>query len=730
MPAAHASRTRAIVAVTASRRLLVVQVHDTIELLCRNGCGSAALQAASALLEGRLASATDPTSSKLYSEIAELKFRLLTQGQVADSSAAAAHLEEVIESQARGRQLATPETLRRFARKLWNSGCAHADAGQLHHAIEDIERANRFLEASGSAQAELATTLSTLSHVYLSTDRFDVAVERAERALQLLSSDAGAELELPGQAKAVRSQADPACLARIVLIKAHLRLGQAKRSRQHIDGLLSAQPQHDHVLVGAVCEEIVAMGQGYEAAVVALLERFVTLLDSAPHGAPERSKLAGATRSLITYREAHHKHRGATSLVSAEGANAVEACGQSGAGESDNGLLQLRQKLMADICLVARRASQLGASAVCDGSTHLEWLAQKAWDEGVVSAKAGSAKQLELAVQVLQAHGLLLKSLFATDDRRESRLRSHMVITHCSLALYDLLEVGQDDGPFGGNEDRRHVALLEFPDAETSATGACVHLQRAAESLADAFRLRQRGSFESSALAKTESASTALFDPDVSLCVLNFEVSLRRRDPNLNALLSRATETGGVRVTHFMVMAESARKRHNVETQRTCLEHALRLLLRAESRDYASIALVLRRLIHTCGSREEQLPHFQVMSDSLSAYSAANCPLDAELLQWYLSSSYNMAVAYFNDKELELAEKWFSMAFKFLHLAPPALQSSREELMQSYDLVMKELSASRAYGQGRAATQSFYARMKQLVTSQTLEEAPDTAVPP
>jgi len=72
---------------------------------------------------------------------------------------------------------------------------------------------------------------------------------------------------------------------------------------------------------------------------------------------------------------------------------------------------------MADIRLVARRASQLGASAVCDGSTHLEWLAQKAWDEGVASAKGCSAKQLELAVQLLQAHGLLLKSLVATDDR-------------------------------------------------------------------------------------------------------------------------------------------------------------------------------------------------------------------------------------------------------------------------------------------------------------------------
>lgn len=708
-----------------------LQVRDTIDLLCRNGCGSAALEAASALLEGRLASATDPTSSKLYSEIAELKFRLLTHGQVADSSAAAAHLEEVIDSQARGKQLATPETLRRFARKLWNSGCAHADAGQLHHAIEDIERANRFLEESGNAQAELATTLSTLSHFYLSTDRFDVAVERAEHALQMLREDAGAELELPGQAKAVRSQADPACLARIVLIKAHLRLGQAERSREHIDGLLSTQPQHDHVLVGALCEEIVAMGPGYEAAVVALLERFVTLLDSAPHGAPEHSKLAGATRSLITYREAHHRIRSAAPCASAEERHAINTCAQSGAGDCDDSLLQLRHKLMADIRLVARRASQLGASAVCDGSTHLEWLAQKAWDEGVASAKGCSAKQLELAVQLLQAHGLLLKSLVATDDRRESRLRSHMVITHCSLALYDSLEVGQEDGLFDENEHRRQGALMNSPDAETSATGAGVHLQRAAESLADAFRLRQRGSFDASALAKTDRASTALFDPDVSLCVLNFEVSLRRRDPNLNALLSRAAETAGVRVTHFMVMAESARKRHNVETQRICLEHALRLLLRAESRDYAGIALMLRRLIHTCGSREEQLPHFHAMSDSLSAYSAANCPLDAELLQWYLSSSYNMAVAYFNDKELELAEKWFSMAFKFLHLAPPVLQSSRDELMQSYDLVMKELfSASRAYNQGRgAAAQSLYARMKQLVTSQTLEEAPDSAAP-
>jgi hypothetical protein len=43
---------------------------------------------------------------------------------------------------------------------------------------------------------------------------------------------------------------------------------------------------------------------------------------------------------------------------------------------------------------------------------------------------------------------------------------------------------------------------------------------------------------------------------------------------------------------------------------------------------------------------------------------------------------------------------------------------------------MKELSASHAYGQGGVATQSIYARMRQLLTMQTLEEAPATAAPP
>jgi hypothetical protein len=47
-------------------------------------------------------------------------------------------------------------------------------------------------------------------------------------------------------------------------------------------------------------------------------------------------------------------------------------------------------------------------------------------------------------------------------------------------------------------------------------------------------------------------------------------------------------------------------------------------------------------------------------------------------------------------------------------------------MIQSYPFVMKELSTSCAYGQGRVTTQSIYARM----IRQTLEEAPATAVPP
>jgi len=681
------------------------QVRDTIDLLCRNDCGSAALEAASAIVQGRLATACDPAASRFYSDITELQYRLLTQGPLADSSAAASLMERVLEAHAAGQQLAAPETLRQFARKLWNSGCMHADAGQLRHAIEDIERANRFLEEVGSAEAELASMLSTLAHFYLSVDRFEEAADRASRALALLQSDASSEatrLELPGQAEPMRSQGDPVSLSHIVLIKANLRLGLPDVAREHIDNLLAGQPPHDHILIGAICEDIAAMGPGHEAAVVALLERFIALLESAPHGSPEQTKLAGAVRSLITYREAQHKH------LKSKAPSAADAA---------EGLLHFRTLLLTDLRLVARRASQLGASAVCEGATHIEWLAQRAWNDGVECAKAGTTHELGMGVDFLEVHAKLLKALDVTDARREAMLRSQLVIVHISLALHDRLS-----NPLEGEINYGQQAPGHQPvDADAAAAAAGQHLQRATETVAAAFRLRQRCKFEPPAAPGAEGgAAGGLFQPDVSLCLLNFDVGLRRRDPSLNALLSRASETRGVQVCHFVAMAEAAYKVRNAEMQRAALEQALRLLMATETRDYAGVALLLRRLIHACSSREEQLPHFLSMAASLAAYSAANCPLDADLLQWYLSSSYNLAVAYFNDKEPALAEKWFSIAFKFLHLAPPSLQSSRDELMQSYDLVMKEIAASSAYGHSDGpAPSSFYARMKGLVTRPT-----------
>ena len=130
------------------------------------------------------------------------------------------------------------------------------------------------------------------------------------------------------------------------------------------------------------------MGPAYHPAVERILEHFVRLLDAAPAGAadrllphapppphapstsppppPQKSKLAGAVRSLVMRRLMRREaEQGGVDL------NAKKPEGALSPEASEAQLLQ-------DVRLVAARLASLGREAICEKPQDLEWLADKA----------------------------------------------------------------------------------------------------------------------------------------------------------------------------------------------------------------------------------------------------------------------------------------------------------------------------------------------------------------
>lgn len=431
---------------------------DAVELLIEHGAFTSALTSIN-LLSERLVSAAvgapDGTcalrigspASRHFSELQILKFQLLTH-EVPDTAAASEHVEALLDGHVNGRAPLEEDTLRVLASKLWKAGCEHYQQGDLHRCVEAMERSYRLLENTSRVAGQVQA-MATLSHCYLQQDRLSLAVGRAQHSLKLLadhglgngSGVAGGSLAVrasvllrDGRRFADHDEEDvhgSRAIARIVLVKAKVREGDIEGAHEQVDSLLAANDDTDHLLLAAVCEELVSTGSAYLSASIRILERYVRRLielppapagggdvDGAgvrPSGADEAAsnpvlqtlqatsrpdRLAAATRSLVQLRmqAASEGLSGEPALARPEPEPASASLTQSSSLEattpsplssspvtfaslalSDTARMQMRSPLLADLQTVIARVSRDGLAAVCDDPAHVEWLAEAAW---------------------------------------------------------------------------------------------------------------------------------------------------------------------------------------------------------------------------------------------------------------------------------------------------------------------------------------------------------------
>ena len=129
--------------------------------------------------------------------------------------------------------------------------------------------------------------------------------------------------------------------------------------------------------------------------------------------------------------------------------------GGSRVAASQPALREHRASLLQDLQLMAKRVSQMGASACSDSLAHLEWLSDQAFNcmidctlEGHGAAKDGGGggrgsdelpmEELVLCGGFAEAAIELTAALPATEDRYATQLRARALSVHCLLALASL----------------------------------------------------------------------------------------------------------------------------------------------------------------------------------------------------------------------------------------------------------------------------------------------------
>lgn len=136
-----------------------------------------------------------------------------------------------------------------------------------------------------------------------------------------------------------------------------------------------------------------------------------------------------------------------------------------------------------------------------------------------------------------------------------------------------------------------------------------------------------------------------------ALQMLNFEVLIRRNDPNAKAVLLRAAEAPAIDSEQLRAAAQLATKLRHPELARIALSRALdRVMDAPRGVDYTEAALLTRWLMALAPTRADARTHLEVAQKALSHFSPASCPLDHDVLQNFLSEAWNCGVAAFRER--------------------------------------------------------------------------------
>lgn len=236
------------------------------------------------------------------------------------------------------------------------------------------------------------------------------------------------------------------------------------------------------------------MGAAFIPSAVLILRHFIKVLDehlqSPTKAVCSRSKLIALCRSVIM-----HQMR----LVPNDAAERAEVF----------------SAMLRDLSVGSRRIEQDGISAVCDDPSHVEWLSDTAWNlasETLVHDDPSRSPDLMLTVGFLSMAYSFSSALPASEGRLQQQMRSQGLICKCHLTL-------------AGRVDSN----------EQMTAAAQQHLQQASIAIQLCFRIQQRLG-QTCGQSKSPRDGSHLSEAEELgplLQLLNFEVSLRRGDPNL-----------------------------------------------------------------------------------------------------------------------------------------------------------------------------------------------------
>lgn len=185
--------------------------------------------------------------------------------------------------------------------------------------------------------------------------------------------------------------------------------------------------------------------------------------------------------------------------------------------------------------------------------------------------------------------------------------------------------------------------------------------------------------------------------PQIKVMELHAKLALKLNDQSLVAVIQSAAAVPGISPVVFESMAalclDSSPRRTAaaMEALTTCLH----INTNARSINYVTCSALFRQLITLNGGRESAWPLYEQaykLIEKLGERETESSAFPQIELRWLLAKAWNNGTHKYRLSKHDEAEKWMSLAFKFLQHCPAAKAESEQQMVAAYSHLLEKIA--------------------------------------
>ncbi|KAL6078845.1 Testis-expressed protein 11 [Balamuthia mandrillaris] len=592
---------------------------------------------------------------------------LICEDGLYDMERATSFVEEITHEHNSGKHRISGPELKQFHQLMWNAGATFFQREEYEQSLKWFELSRRMLEPNDTVNQ--ANCLRIISRCHLLLKQYEMSLENANAALQI--------------------EANAFTYFLIFLIQVHM--------------------GHDTEAVSAL--RLLCQSDSFDA----------RYLDVAAEKAWELKRQAVAVEALESIINTYNTR---SNEISSDGGRRMSGVNTHNSNKGYLGkvlrnlikLTAFEKKLSEDedkstsVLSSVSYYMKLGAEKIKEYGTdmfscpdELEWLIAVCWDFGKSAAKAN---EMEIGRKLFRFAYVFSEQLEMTAASLETMKTSLLCsiscqLEHCAVSL-------------STTEACLHAVIEDV----NTCYSLCMQQQRLLSQQHVPLNRPKQHRFFSVDKTKTSTDESSVSSPSYSnramdvvvegnvvtnnkvlplLKLMELHARALLHQKNLVEVIKSAAALEGTTAELFEMMAEIclAKESKSVPGAIESLKLCLNIILKQDPLDCAHCSKLYRKLI-MLHSRDDSMTYYAQALSLLSKVDATpsnDTIIPLEELRWLITTAWNNGAYKYKLLKFEEAERWMSMAFKFLRYFPQK-QDFEEEMMSSYLLVLGKTASS------------------------------------